>query len=99
MAIWLVRAGKRGEEEQVALDQNLVTIAWNDLPDLSDVDSREALAELYKQIYPDASPRTTGINVGQVWRFRTQIEEGDLVVLPLHYSTGVYNNRAVWPIH
>ena len=30
MAVWLVRAGRRGEQEQIALDNNLVTIKIED---------------------------------------------------------------------
>src|SRR5947207_12108607 len=37
MAIWVIREGKRGEQEQAALDNNLVTIHWNELPDLSGI--------------------------------------------------------------
>ena len=33
MTFWMVRAGSHGEEEQIALDNNLVTIAWNEIPD------------------------------------------------------------------
>ncbi len=57
MPVWLVRAGRRGEQEQIALDNSLVTIAWNELPDLSGTESREALAELCREENPDASPR------------------------------------------
>jgi restriction system protein len=37
MAFWLVRAGRHGEEEQAALEHNVATIAWNELPDLSNI--------------------------------------------------------------
>jgi hypothetical protein len=30
----MVRAGSHGEEEQIALDNNLVSIEWNEIPDL-----------------------------------------------------------------
>jgi len=50
MTIWLVRAGKYGEQEQTALDKGIVIIGWNELPDLSAVNDRETLATLYKQV-------------------------------------------------
>jgi restriction system protein len=34
-ALWVVRAGKEGEQERAALENNLVTIGWNEFPDLS----------------------------------------------------------------
>ncbi len=49
MTIWLVRAGKYGEQEQTALDKGIVIIGWNELPDLSAVNDRETLATLYKR--------------------------------------------------
>jgi len=70
MAVWLVRAGRRGEQEQIAIANNLVTIGWNELPDLADVPSRDVLADLYPEKNPDASPKKTANHVGQVWTFR-----------------------------
>jgi hypothetical protein len=87
MAVWLVRAGRRGEQEQSALDHNLVTIGWNELPDLSSVTAKRALTDLYRKQNPDASPKSVSNNVGQVWAFRERIKEGDLAVLPLHIQS------------
>ncbi len=97
MAVWLVRAGRRGEQEQIAPDNNLVTIAWNELPDLSDIQSREALADLYRQIFPDASPNRVAHHVGQVWALRARMEAGDLAVLPLHIQSAIAIGRIKGP--
>ena len=97
MAIWLVRAGRRGEQEQKALDEGLVTIAWNELPDLKGIESRDALAELYREKNPDHSPRQVGMQVGQVWAFRARISEGDLVVLPLHIQSAIAIGKVTGP--
>ena len=37
MAVWLVRAGRNGERESFALEENLAVIGFDDLPDLSHV--------------------------------------------------------------
>ena len=89
MAVWVVRAGSRGEQEQIAIDNDLVTIAWNELPDLSGITTREALADLYRQTNTDASPNKVTNHVGQVWAFRERIKEGDLAVLPLHIQSAI----------
>ena len=89
MSVWLVRAGKYGEAEQTALDKNVVTIGWNELPDLSAVKDREALAELYRKFHPDASIAHIANQVGQVWSFRSRIQQDDLVVLPLKTSSAI----------
>ena len=58
MAVWLVRAGKYGEQEQAALDHDVATIGWDGLPDLDPVADKEALEHLYQQRYPNESPMT-----------------------------------------
>jgi restriction system protein len=76
MATWLVRAGKYGEREQTALEKTVLVIGWVELPDLSTVDSREALAGLYRQMRPDASSGKVANHVGQLWSFRSRIQPG-----------------------
>ncbi|MCM2354390.1 MAG: restriction endonuclease [Pseudobdellovibrio sp.] len=83
MALWLVRAGSRGQQEQKCLDNDFVTIGWNDLPDLSKFESREALKEKYALTYPSEKEGAVNNRVGQVWHFSHSIKYGDLVALPL----------------
>lgn len=80
---------KDGESEAIALDENLVTIGWNNLPDLTLIESREQLAELYETHFPDASKGRVSNQVGQLWAFRSRIEKGDLVVLPLKTQSAI----------
>jgi len=40
MAVWMVRAGRGGEREDVALREGLAVIGWDELPDLSTMTSR-----------------------------------------------------------
>ncbi|WP_346864991.1 hypothetical protein [Methanocalculus sp. MSAO_Arc2] len=35
MTLWLVRAGRYGEREQLALEKKIAVIGWDDVPDLS----------------------------------------------------------------
>lgn len=56
MTLWLVHAGKYGEREQMAREKNLAIIGWEELPDLSQLKSREALARLLKETYPEEKP-------------------------------------------
>jgi restriction system protein len=97
MAVWLVRAGRRGEQEQAALDKGLVAIACNELPDLSGTTTREALADLYRQHNPDASTKKAANHVGQVWAFRERMKEGDLAVLPLHIQSAIAIGKITGP--
>jgi restriction system protein len=83
MTIWLVRAGRHGQYEDFVIEQNQVAIGWDRLSDVSAVRSRENLAELYKETYPDQKPMAVANQVGQLWAFLRRIESGDLVALPL----------------
>jgi restriction system protein len=50
MTLWLVRAGSHGEQEQGSLQNNIVTIGWNEIPDASRIDSKEELRDLYLRV-------------------------------------------------
>jgi hypothetical protein len=41
MVVWLIRAGRYGQDEDLALEKNLAIIGWEELGDLSKVKSRE----------------------------------------------------------
>lgn len=83
MAIWLVRAGKHGEREDLALDQGLATIGWEELPDMANLKKREELSKLLKEYYPDVKPKTLINWESQLWPFINSIKPNDLIVLPL----------------
>lgn len=89
MSLWLVRAGRHGEQEQGALESEVVTIGWNDLPDLSDIKTKEELAELYANVYPTAKKMQAVNEIGQIWRFVHQIQKGDRVALPLKKQSAI----------
>jgi restriction system protein len=97
MSVWLVRAGKYGEQEQTALEKGVAVIGWNELPDLSPVQSREALADLYRQFRPDASSGKVGNHVGQLWSFRSRIQPGELVILPLKTRSAIAIGKVKGP--
>jgi restriction system protein len=98
MAVWVVRAGKRGEQEQTALDNNLVTMHWNELPDLSGVKSRDDLAKLYRKANPDETRAAAiGAGVGQVWAFRSDMKKGDLVIIPLRTRSALAVGEVTGP--
>lgn len=83
MTLWLVRAGRDGERESTAIDNNLAVIGWSDLPALTDVHTREDLRALMDATYPEESAKTLTNWTSQVWAFRGRMEIGDLVALPL----------------
>ncbi len=89
MTLWLVRAGKHGEREDFALENNVVPIGWTDLPDLSKLESKDDLAKLYVETYGPQKKMHIANVIGQLWRFTKEISKGDLVVLPLKRKSGI----------
>lgn len=83
MALWLVRAGSHGQQEFKCLEEDFVTIGWNELPDLSVFETRDALKKTYSQIYNTEKVGAVTNRVGQIWNFSHEIKVGDLVALPL----------------
>lgn len=105
MSLWVVRAGRHGEQEKTAVNERLVCHAWNELPDYSNLATKDELGVLYRKTFPQASEKQVMTNLGQVWRFAHELEKGDLVALPLKSEsaflfgrvTGDYEYRTVAP--
>lgn len=97
MAVWLVRAGKSGEREDFALEKGQAVIGWEEMPDLSTVKSRAALEQLYRTVYHDLNSRRVGSHVGQLWAFVKEIQQNDLVILPLKRRAAIAVGKVTGP--
>ena len=97
MAVWLVRAGKYGENEQAALVNGVVTIGWRELPDLTQLTDTDALTSLYRTTCPNAAAGRVANHVRQLWAFRERIQINDLVVLPLKTRAAIAIGRVLGP--
>jgi restriction system protein len=90
MNLWMVRAGKHGEEETICLEKGIVTISWNSLPDLRLFKSREDLQKEYQKHYKEKNIYSEGNKVGQIFRFANAIKKGDLIVLPSKFQPIIF---------
>lgn len=93
MAVWLVRCGRHGEGEDVALGTGVVGIGWPDAGDLTSTTSLELVRARMAERFPDAKPSTLANWTGQVGSFRSRIKVGDLVALPLKSTPAVAFGR------
>lgn len=82
MSLWVVRAGKYGEQEDTAVKNSLVCHGWNELPDYFTL-TKDELRKVYREKYPRETEKQIVSRLGQVWRFAHVIKKGDLVALPL----------------
>jgi hypothetical protein len=75
--------GRDGEEEDKALKSGVITIGWNELPDLSNVNSKYDLETLYLKYHQNFSRNKISNQVRQIWNFVKRIKKNDIVVIPL----------------
>jgi restriction system protein len=105
MTLWMVRSGRYGEREDFALENNVAVIGWNELPDLSKIETREQLRALLEKTYPDDKPKTHINWESQIWPFLHGMKIGDLISMPLKSRaaiafgkiTGTYSYRKDFP--
>jgi restriction system protein len=97
MSLWLVRGGKLGEQEALALAQGLACIGFREVPDLSQTLSRDEIANLLRQTYPQDSAAATRNFTGQLYAFAHRMHEGDVVAMPLKSQPQIALGRVVGP--
>lgn len=88
-AAWVIRAGRYGEREQWCLSDAWAGGGWSEVPDLSAVTSRTALANIVDVTYPDDKPAMRSNATGQLSRMRLEIKVGDLIAMPLKHSAQI----------
>lgn len=95
--VYLVRGGKFGDDEDVALDSELAIIGFQDIPSLKDAKDYHAVyAEVEAQM-PGAKTRAIGNRAGQLWAFVLAMQEGDVVVMPRKLTSQIAIGRVAGP--
>jgi len=80
---------KHGGGEAFAVENSMVVIGWDELPDVSAISSRDELQKLMNQAYPEENITTTRIWTGEVWAFKERMQKGDWIALPLKSRAAV----------
>lgn len=95
--VYLIRAGRNGEDEDYALENNLAVIGFQDVPSLEGAEDYDAVVNLVKDTLPDEKPRAIGNRTGQLWAFSIGIQEGDIIVLPRKLTSQIAVGRVMGP--
>jgi restriction system protein len=95
--VWLVRAGRFGAQEALALEKQLAVIGWYEMPNLNQGASKALMRDLCRQVYPDASEAKLNNFVGQLFGFVHGTMPGDLVVLPRKITSTIALGRVRGP--
>lgn len=80
---WLIRAGRNGEREPRALRDGAAILGWDEVGDISRYHTWNELKSAVRNAYPEVSATVVSNYTGQLWKFGTEIQFGDLVVMPL----------------
>ena len=101
--VYIARAGRNGEDEETALDNDMAIVGFREVPDLGEAGNYQAVVKLVKHAFPDQKPRAQTNFAGQLFTFAHAMQEGDIIVLPrkltsqiaLGLVTGSYSYRNV----
>lgn len=94
---YLVRAGKLGEDEETALENQLAILGFQDVPSLEHAEDYDAVYAEVQSHLPGAKPRAIGNFAGQLWAFVIAMQEGDIIVMPRKLTSQIALGRVVGP--
>ncbi|MHC1754498.1 MAG: restriction endonuclease [Methanosarcina sp.] len=83
MKLWLLKASGTLEDEEIILEDNVITIGGAEFPDLSGIKNEEQVKKLILKKYPDMRGERSGTWAGEICSFITKIKKGDLIAVPL----------------
>ena len=83
MTVWVVRAGRRGEDAESVIAHGISAVDFNLPQSALDFATREALQEhLSNSTYADESSQSAASAARQLWTFANEIQVGEFVVQP-----------------
>lgn len=75
--------GIHTQDDEYFLKGNRIAIGWKEVGDLSNVPAnRDAFKTKYSETYPDSKPGAVSVNVGMLYRFCHELQNGDYIVFP-----------------
>ena len=80
MTMWMVRAGVGNRSFDPFMENNLVSIGWSDVGDLTQYETREAILDAVKTHWPEWKPQGHVNAAGMLYRFLNEINVGDHVI-------------------
>jgi len=83
MSLWLVRGDQYGQYQELALDNGFAYVGFVEVADLSEAKAREAVFDLCRKAYEDASEASLRNFGTQLFSFAHRIQKDDLVAMPL----------------
>lgn len=95
--VYLARAGRHGEDEDYALENNVAIIGFRDVPSLEKAADYDAVFKAVETTHQGQKPRAIGNFAGQLWTFALAMKPGDIVVLPRKLTSQIALGRVTGP--
>ena len=90
MTVWLIRAGKDGEDEAKFLSDGKAYLTWSEVTtELSSIPDRQTFTSTLQELYPDKKPKAVQNWASQIWPFVFEMKPGDTVITPLKRQAAV----------
>ncbi|MGB9939199.1 restriction endonuclease [Methanosarcina sp.] len=83
MKFWLLKAAGTLEDEELILENSVITIGWAEFPDLSGIKNEVQVKKIMLEKYPGMKEEHSSAWAGEIHAFITKIKKGDLVAVPL----------------
>ena len=86
--VWLVRAGRHGEDEEASLEGKLAIIGFRDVPSVAGLNDQNAIIDHVRKATPAAKDSNIWNRAAQINAFARRMEPGDIVAMPLKTQPG-----------
>lgn len=83
MKLWLLKATGTLEDEEIILENSVITVGWAEFPDLSGIKNEAQVKKIMLEKYPGMQESRSSAWAGEIHSFITKIKKGDLVAVPL----------------
>lgn len=83
MKLWLLKAAGTLEDEELILENSVITIGWAEFPDLSGIENEAQVKKIMLKKYPGMQEARSSAWAGDIHAFIKKIGKGDLVAVPL----------------
>ncbi len=94
VSMWVVRAGRHGEANDLFLKGNCVALSFEQVPNPGLIPpDREAFKAKALEAYPGIKLRTASSFGGQLFRFVHEMQKGDIVLYPSKLDRHVHIGR------
>ena len=82
MAVWVIRAGRMGENEEIALNDGVYSIGFGLEQSVADFSDRDSLRNFIQETQSLNSVNRAAAYASQLWRFAYELKMDEMIVLP-----------------